>query len=49
MIDDGKDFSFLEVNTVPGMTEKSLVPKSATLERDSFISILEKIIKKAVA
>ena len=49
LIDDGKDFSFLEVNTVPGMTEKSLVPKSAILDKESFISILEKIIKKAVA
>ena len=49
LIDDGNDFSFLEVNTVPGMTEKSLVPKSAILDKESFISILEKIIKKAVA
>ena len=49
LIDDGKDFSFLEVKTVPGMTEKSLVPKSAILDKESFISILEKIIKKAVA
>jgi hypothetical protein len=31
------------------MTEKSLVPKSAILDKESFISILEKIIKKAVA
>ena len=49
LIDDGKDFYFLEVNTVPGMTEKSLVPKSANFDNESFISILEKIIKKAVA
>ena len=38
-----------EVNTVPGMTEKSLVPKSANFDNESFISILEKIIKKAIA
>ena len=49
LIDDGKDFYFLEVNTVPGMTEKSLVPKSANFDNESFISILEKIIKKAIA
>ena len=49
LIDDGKDFHFLEVNTVPGMTEKSLVPKSANFDDESFVSILEKIIKKAIA
>ena len=49
LIDDGSDFYFLELNTVPGMTEKSLVPKSANLDNESLISILEKIIKKAIA
>ena len=49
LIDDGSDFYFLELNTVPGMTEKSLVPKSANLDNESLILILEKIIKKAIA
>ena len=49
LIDDGSDFYFLELNTVPGMTEKSLVPKSANLDKESLIMILEKIIKKAIA
>ena len=49
LIDDGRDFYFLELNTVPGMTEKSLVPKSANLDNESLILILEKIIKKAIA
>lgn len=49
LIDDGNKFYFLEVNTVPGMTEKSLVPKSAILDDESFISILERIIKIAIA
>jgi hypothetical protein len=31
------------------MTEKSLVPKSAILDDESFISILERIIKIAIA
>ena len=49
MIDDGSNFYFLELNTVPGMTEKSLVPKSANLDNEALILILEKIIKKAIA
>ena len=49
LIDDGSDFYFLELNTVPGMTEKSLVPKSANLDNESLILVLEKIIKKAIA
>ena len=49
LIDDGSDFYFLELNTVPGMTEKSLVPKSANLDNESLILILEKIIKKGIA
>lgn len=35
---------FLEVNTLPGMTETSLLPKLASLKNYSFNNLLEKII-----
>jgi D-alanine-D-alanine ligase len=49
LIDDGNDFYFLEVNTVPGMTETSLVPKAAAFSGLSFINLLEKILSKSIA
>jgi D-alanine-D-alanine ligase len=49
LIDDGNDFYFLEVNTVPGMTETSLVPKAAAFSGLSFINLLEKILFKSIA
>lgn len=39
---------FLEVNTIPGMTETSLVPKMATAAGISFGSLCETILKGAV-
>ncbi|MCX7832899.1 MAG: D-alanine--D-alanine ligase [Ignavibacteria bacterium] len=43
---DEKDNTFcLEVNTLPGMTELSLVPKSAAVFGENFNELVEKIIK----
>jgi D-alanine-D-alanine ligase len=41
---DGKEFYFLEVNTLPGMTELSLTPMAAAEEGYNFEELLEKII-----
>ncbi|MDA9636180.1 D-alanine--D-alanine ligase [SAR86 cluster bacterium] len=49
LIDDGNRFYFLEVNTVPGMTETSLVPKSAAFSGLTFNNLLEKILFKPIA
>ena len=40
---DGK-FNLLEVNTVPGMTETSLVPKAANVAGYSFEALVERIL-----
>ena len=42
---DGKDFYFLEVNTLPGMTELSLTPMAAKEAGISFKELLYKIIE----
>ena len=42
---DGDDFYFLEVNTLPGMTELSLVPMAAKEVGMDFEGLIEKIIK----
>jgi len=42
---DGKDFYFLEVNTLPGMTELSLTPMAAKEAGLSFQELLLKIIE----
>jgi len=39
---------FLEVNTLPGMTETSLVPKSAAVAGLSFVQLIEKIIVESL-
>ena len=39
---------FLEVNTLPGMTETSLVPKSAAVAGLSFEELIEKIIMESL-
>jgi D-alanine-D-alanine ligase len=44
ILKDGKVY-FLEVNTCPGMTETSLVPKLATLKGYSFDDLVKKIIQ----
>ena len=48
LIDTGEEFIFLEVNTVPGMTETSLVPKAAKLAGLSFNDFLVEIIKASI-
>jgi len=40
----GDELFFLEVNTSPGMTETSLLPKIATLRSIDFDSLVEKIV-----
>jgi|TARA_B110000438_G_scaffold300764_1_gene353916 D-alanine-D-alanine ligase len=45
LIQDAKgDFQLIEVNTSPGLTEKSLVPKSALYEGLSFNNLILKIL-----
>ncbi|MEJ2324926.1 MAG: D-alanine--D-alanine ligase, partial [Nitrospirota bacterium] len=38
----------LEVNTIPGMTETSLLPKIASLDGLTFEALVEEILKDAV-
>jgi D-alanine-D-alanine ligase len=45
MLDDNDRLYCLEVNTLPGMTETSLVPKSAKALGLSFSALLDKIIE----
>ncbi|KXK28976.1 MAG: D-alanine/D-alanine ligase [Candidatus Brocadia sinica] len=47
MLDDRNEFSLLEVNTIPGFTEKSLLPKAARAAGISFSSLCEKIVDLA--
>ena len=49
IIDDGEDYFFIELNSVPGMTETSLVPKSSDLSGFSYLELLESIIDDALA
>ncbi len=44
LIEYEEKFYFIEVNTVPGMTETSLVPKSAEKEGLNFFELIKKII-----
>ncbi|MDY0189795.1 MAG: D-alanine--D-alanine ligase [Desulfuromonas sp.] len=46
--DDGAgEFYFLEVNTIPGMTQTSLLPKAAACSGIEFASLVERIIVDA--
>lgn len=45
ILDENNDLYCLEVNTLPGMTETSLVPKSAAANGMSFNQLIETIIK----
>jgi len=48
LILDGEGNNYiLEVNTIPGMTETSLLPKIAKLDGLEFIDLIEEIIKSA--
>jgi len=44
---DGKIY-FLEINTIPGMTANSLVPKSSKVAGISYSQLLDKLIKLAL-
>lgn len=43
----GDEFFFLEVNTIPGMTETSLLPKAAAHEGMDFAELVERILYDA--
>ncbi len=49
LIVDGSDIYVLEVNTIPGMTETSLLPKIAAHSGLDFKALLEEIVKDALA
>ena len=48
MLDSDGQFRLLEVNTVPGMTEKSLVPMAARAAGYSFEQLVVKILEQAL-
>jgi len=48
MQDSDQQFYILEVNTVPGMTEKSLVPMSAKASGLSFEQLVVSILKQTL-
>jgi len=48
LTDEGKAYC-LEVNTLPGMTPNSLIPKSAALEGLSYAQLCEKIVQLSMA
>ncbi|MFQ6676758.1 MAG: D-alanine--D-alanine ligase [Fidelibacterota bacterium] len=47
-LDNNNKFWFLEVNTLPGMTETSLVPKAAKAAGITFDKLIHNIIKQAL-
>lgn len=49
ILDDKNELYCLEVNTLPGMTETSLVPKSAAANGMSFRELIEKLIELSLA
>ncbi len=48
LLDNNDTFYVLEVNTIPGFTEKSLLPKAAKAEGISFPLLCKKIVELAV-
>lgn len=48
ILDEKGDIFLLEINTVPGMTETSLVPKAAASKGLSFPELCEKILLSAI-
>ena len=42
--DRENNFQLIEINTVPGLTEKSLVPKSAAIEGIDFNNLIVRIL-----
>lgn len=49
LMDDDGSYHLLEVNTVPGMTQKSLVPMAAKQQGHSFADLVEQILHLAVS
>ncbi len=47
-MDEKETAYFLEINTLPGMTETSLLPKSAKAKGISFNQLIEKLISLAI-
>lgn len=48
MMDEAGNFYLLEVNTVPGMTEKSLVPMAAKAAGYSFEQLVRKVLEQSL-
>ncbi|MBM4054306.1 MAG: D-alanine--D-alanine ligase [Planctomycetes bacterium] len=48
LLDNKKDLYLLEINTIPGFTEKSLLPMAARAADISFTSLCEKIVDLAL-
>ncbi|MFP4282561.1 MAG: D-alanine--D-alanine ligase [Opitutales bacterium] len=46
---DGRDFTFLEINTLPGLTATSLLPKSASLCGLDFPALVQRMLAPALA
>jgi D-alanine-D-alanine ligase len=49
ILDSAGNTYILEVNTIPGMTETSLLPKIARLDGLEFIDLIEEIVKSSVS
>ena len=47
MVRNNKELLITEINTLPGLTKKSLLPKSAEYDGISFNSLIEQILQKA--
>jgi len=47
-LESSGDFYFLEINTMPGMTETSLMPKSASCLGLSFTTLVDKMVAPAL-
>ena len=45
----GEDFYFLEVNTVPGLTEASIVPKMALVHGWSFTELITRLLNEIIS
>ncbi|MCF6149072.1 MAG: D-alanine--D-alanine ligase [Candidatus Kuenenia sp.] len=48
LLDNKNDFYILEINTIPGFTEKSLLPMAARASDISFTTLCEKIVDLAL-
>ncbi|HYA26658.1 MAG TPA: D-alanine--D-alanine ligase, partial [Thermodesulfovibrionales bacterium] len=48
ILDEACNPYVLEVNTIPGMTETSLLPKIAALSELGFPSLIEEILREAI-